>query len=189
MLTFCPDRLGRRIAEQPLGGAREGLDDARLVDDDHRVGHGVEDRAKMRFARAGVGGCAGGVAAHAKSHSPRAAIAAPMTRKAMRLANSAAVEIDDEGDASPRPSSGREEARAQCRRQWRAISTAATKKRKRRILIERRGEEPDRSRERRQRWRRPRRRSRTICAGQRRRPLSAIGARRCVALASRLALA
>ena len=50
-LTFCPMRLGRAVAEQPLGRAAEGLDDAALVDDDHRFRHGVENRLQMRFAR------------------------------------------------------------------------------------------------------------------------------------------
>ena len=51
ILTFLPDRLGGGIAEQPLGRGAERLDDAALVDDDHGVRDGVEDRLQMRLAR------------------------------------------------------------------------------------------------------------------------------------------
>ena len=57
MLTFWPQTSAGGVAEQPLGRGAEGLDDAALVDHDHRVGHGVEDRAQQRlpFLEAGLG--------------------------------------------------------------------------------------------------------------------------------------
>ena len=51
MLTFLPTTSASRIAEQPLRGGAERLDGPLLVDDDGRVGNGVEDRAEMRLAR------------------------------------------------------------------------------------------------------------------------------------------
>ena len=50
MLTLLPMASGGAIAEQLLGGARERLHDAVLVDDDHGVGNGVEDRLQVRLA-------------------------------------------------------------------------------------------------------------------------------------------
>ena len=50
------DHLVRAVAEQPLGRRAERLHDPALVDDDHRVGHGVEDRLEMGLARRGVPG-------------------------------------------------------------------------------------------------------------------------------------
>jgi len=47
--------LLRAVAEQPLRSGAEGVDRAARVDDDHRVGHGGEDRAQMRLARGGLG--------------------------------------------------------------------------------------------------------------------------------------
>src|SRR4051794_23604733 len=46
-----PDRFRRCIAELPLGGAAEKLNDAILVDDDHRIGHGIQNRTKVSLAR------------------------------------------------------------------------------------------------------------------------------------------
>ena len=45
------DDFRRRIAEQSFGCRAEGLDDPALVDHDHRIGHGVQDRGEMGLAR------------------------------------------------------------------------------------------------------------------------------------------
>ena len=45
---------GCRVAEEALGRTAEGTDGARLVDDDHGLGHGVEDRAQVCLACAQV---------------------------------------------------------------------------------------------------------------------------------------
>src|SRR3954471_19096412 len=45
------DRLFLGVAEQPLGCRAEELDGAAAVDHDHRVGHGVQDRAEMLLAQ------------------------------------------------------------------------------------------------------------------------------------------
>ena len=44
------DDLVGAIAEQTLGGDAEGPDDPSGVDDDHRIGHRIENGAQMRFA-------------------------------------------------------------------------------------------------------------------------------------------
>ena len=44
------DELGFRIAEQALGGRAERRDVAGLVDDDHRIGDGRQDRLEMLLA-------------------------------------------------------------------------------------------------------------------------------------------
>ena len=44
------DRLGLGVAELTLGGAREKLHDAMLVDHDHRIRDRIQDRAKMPLA-------------------------------------------------------------------------------------------------------------------------------------------
>ena len=49
------EQLLFRIAEHPFRGRAERQDQAALVDDDHRVGDGVEDRAKVRLAREHIG--------------------------------------------------------------------------------------------------------------------------------------
>ena len=49
-----PDGRGRGIAEEALGRRAEGGDGPRLVDDDHGLGHGVEDRAQVGLAGAQV---------------------------------------------------------------------------------------------------------------------------------------
>ena len=64
-LHVLAERLGRRVAEEPLRRARERLHRAGLVDDDHGLRDGVEDRAEMRFAGARIRGGARRVGPHA----------------------------------------------------------------------------------------------------------------------------
>ena len=49
-LDIRPDDFGRGKAEQPLGRRAERMDDSSLVDHDHRVGHGIEDRREVSRA-------------------------------------------------------------------------------------------------------------------------------------------
>ena len=49
---IAPLHVCLAIAEQSLGSRAERQDDAAIVDHDHRVGHGGEDRADMQFALA-----------------------------------------------------------------------------------------------------------------------------------------
>lgn len=44
---ISPDHLGRVIAEHPLGGWIEGLDDPAVVDRDQAVGRGLQDRTQQ----------------------------------------------------------------------------------------------------------------------------------------------
>ena len=53
-LDVRADDFRRRKAEQPLGRRAEGMDDAVLIDHDHRVGHGIEDRREVGRARKSV---------------------------------------------------------------------------------------------------------------------------------------
>ena len=53
-LDVRADDFRRGKAEQPLGCGAEGLDDPALIDHDHRVGHGIEDRGEVSRARMGV---------------------------------------------------------------------------------------------------------------------------------------
>ncbi len=46
-----PTTSERRVAEEALGGARKRIDDAVIVDDDHRIGDGVENELEVRLAR------------------------------------------------------------------------------------------------------------------------------------------
>ena len=46
-LDIRPDDFRRGKAEQPLGRRAERMDDSVLVDHDHRVGHGIEDRREV----------------------------------------------------------------------------------------------------------------------------------------------
>jgi hypothetical protein len=48
--------LGGSIAEGPLGGGVEGIDDAVLVDGDDAVDRGIDDGADTRRALAQLGG-------------------------------------------------------------------------------------------------------------------------------------
>ena len=52
-----PDHLCGDPSKLPLRRGREGLHDPLLVDDDHRVGDGVEDRLQVRLTRPGVARC------------------------------------------------------------------------------------------------------------------------------------
>ena len=49
-LDVLADRLGTAVAKQPLRRGAEGLHHAVLIDDDHRLRHGVENRLQMRLA-------------------------------------------------------------------------------------------------------------------------------------------
>src|SRR5215216_6438325 len=49
----------RDVAEQSLGCGAKGLDDATLVDYDHSIGHGIENRFEMRFTGKCILGAAG----------------------------------------------------------------------------------------------------------------------------------
>ena len=43
------DYLPFRVAKLPFGGTAEELHDAVAVDDDHRIGNGLQDRVKVTF--------------------------------------------------------------------------------------------------------------------------------------------
>ena len=45
------NNLGFAITEHGFGGGTEGQDFAMIVDDDHRVGYGRDNRPQQRFAR------------------------------------------------------------------------------------------------------------------------------------------
>ena len=77
-LDVLADHLVRRVAEQPRSRRAEGLHDPALVDDDHRVRHGVEDRAQMRFARERVLGARRCMHALRRRDSPIQAMPTPM---------------------------------------------------------------------------------------------------------------
>ena len=49
-LDVLPDDLGRLVSEQALGSGAERLHDPALVDHDHRIRHGVEDRCEVGLA-------------------------------------------------------------------------------------------------------------------------------------------
>ena len=49
-----PDDLCGRVTEEALGGRAEGVDGSGLIDDDHGLGHGVEDRTEMCLTGAQV---------------------------------------------------------------------------------------------------------------------------------------
>ena len=58
-LDVLPDDFSAPITKQPLGRGTERLHDAAVVDHDHGVRNGVENRMQMRLARVrriGVGG-------------------------------------------------------------------------------------------------------------------------------------
>ena len=50
-LDVLSECLACLVTKQPLGRAAERLHDAAVVDDDHSLGHGVENRLQMRLAR------------------------------------------------------------------------------------------------------------------------------------------
>ena len=50
------DHRSFSMAEQALGCSIEGLNDAAVVDHDHRIGHGIEHRPQMRLAGAEIAG-------------------------------------------------------------------------------------------------------------------------------------
>ena len=82
-LDVLADHLGRGVAEQPLGRRAERTHDAVLVDDDHRVGDGVEDRLQMGLARRAGRGCGRRPRARLRrSRSPNHAMPTPTTAKA-----------------------------------------------------------------------------------------------------------
>jgi len=58
-LDVLPDDFARLITEQSFGRGAEGLNAALFVDDDHGVGHCIQDRTQMIFAQLKGGICEG----------------------------------------------------------------------------------------------------------------------------------
>ena len=105
--------LRRRVAEQPLGRRAERLHDPALVDDDHRVRNGVEDRPQCASRASASRVLAAARMRFRCSCSPLQAMPAPNSANAAALTISAAETLGsgcDDKEAEQRAERGREQS-------------------------------------------------------------------------------